>query len=89
MNEMGSDFKAPPESDRRQWLKVAVLYSFGIRFDWDRATGEGPGPRPATLSALEDYLMSLGHAREEIQARIETVKQSLAQDGSESEGGPR
>ena len=85
MNDMGVDFKAPPQNDQRQWLKVAVLYSFGIRFDWDQATGEGPGPRPATLSALEDYLVSLGHEREEIRARIEAVRQSLSQHGPESE----
>ena len=85
MNDMGVDFKAPPQSDQRQWLKVAVLYSFGIRFDWDRDTSEGPGPRPATLSTLEDYLTSLGHAREEIRARIETVRQSLSKRGSGSE----
>ena len=85
MNDMGVDFKAPPQNDQRQWLKVAVLYSFGIRFDWEQATGDGPGPRPATLSALEDYLVSFGHAREEIRARIEMVRQSLSQHGSGSE----
>ena len=85
MNDMGVDFKAPPQNDQRQWLKVAVLYSFGIRFDWDRGTSEGPGPRPATLSALEDYLVSLGHTRAEIRARIETVRQSLFQYDSGSE----
>jgi len=85
MNDMGVDFKAPPQNAQRQWPKVAVLYSFGIRFDWDPVTGEGRGPRPATLSALEDYLVSLGHAREEIRARIETVRQSLSQHGSGSE----
>jgi hypothetical protein len=74
MNDMGVDFKAPPQIDQRQWLKVAVLYSFGIRFEWDRDTSEGPGPRAATLSAVEDYLVSLGHAREEIRARIGTVR---------------
>ena len=84
MNDMGVDFKAPPRNARRQWLKVAVLYSYDIRFDWDEVTGKGPGPRPATLSALEDYLVSLGHAREEIRARIETVSQSPSRHGSES-----
>jgi hypothetical protein len=85
MNDRGVDFKAPPQNDQRQWLNVAVLYSFGIRFDWDRDTSEGPGPRPATLSALEDYLAALGYARAEIRARIETVRQSLAQHRSGAE----
>jgi hypothetical protein len=85
MNDMGVDFKAPPRNARRQWLKVAVLYSYDIRFDWDEVTGKGPGPRPATLSALEDYLVSLGHAREEIRTRIEKVRQALAQQDSGSE----
>ena len=84
MSDMGIDFKAPPRNAQRQWLKVAVLYSFGIRFDWDQATGEGPGPRPETPRALEDYLVSLGHAREEVRARIEMVRQSLSQHGSGS-----
>jgi hypothetical protein len=82
MHNMGVDFQAPPQNDHRQWLKVAILYSFGIRFEWDRDTSEGPGRRPATLSALEDYLMSLGHPREEIRARIETVRQALSQHWS-------
>jgi hypothetical protein len=88
MNDMGVDFKAPPQQDQRQWLKIAVLYSFGIRFEWDRETSDGPGPRPATVGALEDYLASRGHAREEIRARIETIRHSFSQGGSESQGEP-
>ena len=70
MNDMGVDFKAPPRNALRQWLKVAVLYSFGILFDWDPVTGEGRGPRPATLRGYPESLLGIfaifkaGHGNE-------------------------
>jgi hypothetical protein len=33
MVKLGNYFKAPPQRATRQWLKVELLYRYGIRFD--------------------------------------------------------
>jgi hypothetical protein len=70
---MGSDFRAPPARDLRQWVKVAVLFSFGYRFDWDRELDQNPGARPAELRELEAFLVARAHNREQVRGAIRTL----------------
>ena len=55
MAEMGHDFRAPPQRDKRQWRKVEILYEQGFAFC---SCGCGPGPRPANLREMKDFLVS-------------------------------
>jgi hypothetical protein len=34
MGKLGNYFKAPPQRATRQWIKVELLYRYGIRFDF-------------------------------------------------------
>jgi hypothetical protein len=78
MKDMGIDFKAPPRRARRQWIKVAVLFSFGVRFDSRFTQSRGPGPRPVHLNEVQDYLVSLGHTPEDVNRRIDAVTKALS-----------
>jgi len=53
MRNMGLDFKAPPQDDVRQWMKVEILFRRGFAF---HSRGCGPGARPATLRDVEAFL---------------------------------
>jgi hypothetical protein len=78
MADMGSDFKAPRQRDKSQWLKVAILHAHGVRFTWDHDYDLGPGHRPATLADVEDYLVSCGFAREDVRERSRSVEAELS-----------
>ena len=58
---MGADFKAPAQSNFRQWRKVELLVKAGILFHVRRFTQEegdmaGPGPRPYSLREVEPFI---------------------------------
>lgn len=53
MIAIGTDFKAPKQSDRRQWLKVELLLRLGYDFHPGQS---GPGPRPRRLSEAVDFV---------------------------------
>jgi hypothetical protein len=54
MAAMGLDFKAPRQSDIKQWRKVEILFRHGIAF---RSCGcAGPGFRPRTLRDVKPFL---------------------------------
>lgn len=55
MTNMGTDFKAPAQRERRQWQKVQQLAQAGIRFFPASGTGT-PGDRPATLAEVPAFL---------------------------------
>jgi hypothetical protein len=78
MADMGTDFKAPRQRDRDQWLKVAILHAHDVRFFWDHDYDDGPGHRPATLSQVEDYLVSCGFSRETVRERSQAIAEELA-----------
>ncbi|WP_153977650.1 hypothetical protein [Paenibacillus xylanilyticus] len=60
MVSMGKDFRAPKQSDLKQWKKVAILYRHGITF---HSCGCGPGYRPAELRQLPEFLEKSVHKR--------------------------
>jgi len=63
MVNMGADFKAPAQSNMRQWRKVELLVRAGVLFQIRRFTQSegdmaGPGPRPYSLREVEPFLAS-------------------------------
>ncbi|MFD0713580.1 hypothetical protein [Paenibacillus sp. GCM10027626] len=54
MNDMGHDFKAPKQSDVKQWKKVEILYQKG--FAYHSCGCNGPGYRPSRLNEVECFL---------------------------------
>ncbi|MDR6880803.1 hypothetical protein [Bacillus sp. 3255] len=54
MNDMGHDFKAPKQDDKKQWAKVELLYKSG--FAYHSCGCNGPGYRPAKLSEVEEFV---------------------------------
>ncbi|WP_343758470.1 hypothetical protein [Deinococcus depolymerans] len=55
MTNMGTDFRAPAQRERRQWQKVQQLAQAGVRFFPVGSTGT-PGDRPATLAEFPAFL---------------------------------
>ncbi|WP_127539321.1 hypothetical protein [Paenibacillus illinoisensis] len=62
MVSMGKDFRAPKQSDLKQWKKVATLYRHGFTY---HSCGCGPGYRPAELRELAEFLEKSVHKRSE------------------------
>jgi DNA-directed RNA polymerase subunit RPC12/RpoP len=54
MAAMGLDFKAPRQSDVKQWRKVELLYRNG--FAYHSCGCNGPGYRPRTLSEVPAFI---------------------------------
>ena len=54
MHNMGLDFKAPRQTDVKQWQKVEVLFQHGFTFHSCGCCG--PGLRPAELKEVEAFL---------------------------------
>lgn len=56
MENMGLDFKAPPNKDSEQWRVVKLLASHNIRY---HSCGcSGPGYRPRRLKEVPGFLQS-------------------------------
>ena len=53
MHNLGRDFKAPRQSDLKQWKKVEILLRHGFSY---HSCGCGPGPRPAALRDVPAFL---------------------------------
>ncbi|MFD0588732.1 hypothetical protein ACFQZE_12095 [Paenibacillus sp. GCM10027627] len=56
MKDMGHDFQAPRQIDKKQWAKVQLLYQNG--FTYHSCGCGGPGHRPAKLSEVEEFISS-------------------------------
>ena len=56
MADMGKDFKAPSQSDAKQWEKVRALYAAGFTFHSCGCCG--PGYRPEELRDVVDFIGS-------------------------------
>ncbi|MNI45398.1 hypothetical protein D3C73_998220 [compost metagenome] len=54
MKDMGHDFKAPRQDDRKQWTKVELLYNNG--FSYHSCGCNGPGYRPVKFSEVEEFI---------------------------------
>lgn len=54
MHNMGLDFKAPKQSDVKQWRKVQLLFEHG--FLYHSCGCCGPGYRPRTLKEAELFI---------------------------------
>src|SRR4026208_2377632 len=63
MQNMGLDFKAPRQSDIRQWKKVALLFAHG--YAYHSCGCSGPGPRPALLREVPQFLAEQERERAE------------------------
>ena len=72
MNNMGLDFRAPKQTDREQWRKVALLFENGINYS--SCGCSGPGFRPARLRDVPQFLRQCAQnaANWQRQSRIET-----------------
>ena len=79
MSNLGKDFKAPRQSDVKQWQKVQDLYANGYSFGSCGCVG--PGPRPATLKEVKPFLAerNLLKAERVRQSRIEQKAIELRQ----------
>jgi DNA-directed RNA polymerase subunit RPC12/RpoP len=53
MHDMGINFKAPRQSDVKQWHKVERLHRAGFRFSGYTFFGKRP---PCRLNQVEDYI---------------------------------
>lgn len=58
MTNMGTDFKAPAQTEVGQWRKVQLLAQAGVRFS-PRSPAQLPGERPATLAEVPAFLKRL------------------------------
>ena len=58
MTNMGTDFKAPPQKDLKQWRKAEILAREGILFFPSHANNL-PGNRPAILKDLPQFLREI------------------------------
>jgi hypothetical protein len=54
MANLGLDFKAPRQTDVKQWRKVQRLFAAG--YDFHSCGCCGPGPRPATLHEVGPFI---------------------------------
>lgn len=54
MKDMGHDFKAPKQSNIKQWAKVEILFNNG--FTYHSCGCGGPGYRPTKLSEVADFI---------------------------------
>ncbi|MBW5466874.1 hypothetical protein GPJ61_03155 [Brevibacillus formosus] len=54
MKDMGYDFKAPKQTDVKQWKKVEILYEHG--FTYHSCGCGGPGYRPTQLQEVNEFL---------------------------------
>lgn len=79
MTNLGKDFKAPRQTDIKQWQKVQELHANGYSFG--SCGCGGPGPRPATLQQVEPFLTEQQRLKAERvrQARIEQKGTELSQ----------
>lgn len=72
LKDMGLDFKAPKQTDVKQWQKVALLYARGFT---NHSCGcAGPGDRPATLREVAPFLAEQERLREERTARAKEAR---------------
>lgn len=59
MSNMGWDFRVPKQTDAEQWEKTKLLIENGYNFQsycyWNESH-KGPGPRPARLRDVEQFL---------------------------------
>ncbi|QWP77451.1 hypothetical protein J5226_03320 [Lysobacter sp. K5869] len=71
LQALGHDFKAPARRDRRQWLKVELLWRFGCGYamGWD-----GPGERPRRLSGAVEFLIRRGHSENEVRVALAELR---------------
>ena len=70
MGNMGLDFRAPKQTDKEQWRKVELLFENGINYS--SCGCNGPGPRPARLRDVPQFLQARAdnEARWQRQRRI-------------------
>lgn len=73
---VGLDFKAPRKSEIKQWLKIEKLVRAGIRFAPTGWQMDGPGPRPATLGEVDEFL----RAEIERHRSVERARRANARD---------
>ena len=59
---MGFDFKAPKQTDKKQWAKVALLFEHG--FAYHSCGCNGPGYRPRTLAEAEAFVVEAAELSE-------------------------
>lgn len=76
MQNLGLDFKTPPQNDVEQWKKVEKLFEAGVTFG--SCGCSGPGPRPRKLKEVDDFLRQQSQSRSQWK-RSQQVSQRAAQ----------
>jgi hypothetical protein len=74
MVRLGRYFKAPPRVARRQWLKVALLYHYGERFE---AGNTKLDLRCRDLGVAIAYLIAQGHTEAKVRDCLEHLRKEL------------
>jgi hypothetical protein len=76
MNNMGFDFKAPSQADMEQWQKVGMLFAHGYTFSSCGCCG--PGPRPAGLREVPEFLQEQERLANE-HRRLSNIRERAAE----------
>ena len=63
MHNMGFDFKAPRQTDIKQWRKVELLHAHG--YAYHSCGCSGPGYRPKTLKEVPAFLAEEAERRQQ------------------------
>jgi hypothetical protein len=71
MTSLGRYFKAPPQRAIRQWLKVELLYAYGVHFS---AHNTSLDKKCDTLTTTIRYLIESGHEESEVRWRLEQIR---------------
>jgi hypothetical protein len=71
MTSLGKYFKAPPQRATRQWLKVELLYRFGVEFC---SSNTGIGRTCDTLASTVQYLVDSGHDESDVRWRLDNIR---------------
>ena len=70
MRDMGLDFKAPPQTDVKQWRKVETLFQSGFTY---QSCGCGPGYRPASQWEIPAFVKEQKQIQAEWQRRRDAI----------------
>ena len=70
MRDMGLDFKAPPQTDSKQWRKVETLFQNGFTY---HSCGCGPGYRPARQWEIPVFVKEQKQIQAEQQRQRDTI----------------
>jgi hypothetical protein len=78
MKNMGRDFKAPRQTDLKQWQKVQELFEAG--FGFGSCGCNGPGVRPRTLKEVKPFIEEQKRKKAEDARQVSIKKRATERD---------